>query len=795
MNCDRMLLSEYLDGELPGPTRRRVEAHLLACAECRNVVRQYAELGEALRAPVNPPVPADLAYRFRTRADREQPSFAARLAGLIRVPDLRQSAAFSAVGALAALALVFYSLGLASNPATRLVVVAAYPADGATEVVLDRPIEVQFEGPPGSAAPEVDVRIEPPVRVESRLEGNRLVLRPIEPLKPETKYVVKIEPKKQAPIALAPAAAPVTLNFSTGAVAAATLQPTATSPAPTIPPAPAAPAAVAAATAPSTPAETAATAARLPTRQPTALATPSPVPPVVSAAPAVAAAVPTPCERAPGKGFALLVRQDPEAAQRLGCAISDEVVREGIEQVFQGGAMVLLADRKEIHALFAGGKWASFPNDYLPGPSPTPTSATRRVPVRAFGQLWQDRLDVRGPLGTPLAAETQRRLFVQSFARGLVIGDGASTAFALYHGGVWAGNAPTVSPVVSAPVATDTPTPRATATASPTPSATSAPTPPANGTPTPTVGTTSTPSPTATTGGTIVPGTATLTPAPTASATQTPRSSVTPLIPIPSIPPIATYFPTPTATSGRPGGSATPTPLASATASPTAAATAKASPTGSSAPTATGSPSPTAAPGLTLTPTPTPSIPAPTAASGPSLTATPSASSPPATSQSARCDLPVAQRFAAAHAANPGLHARLSCAIAPERSARAVEATFDKGYVYWQMDQRQIYVLYADGKWAIHREGSAEQDFPRPTETERPSAAAASAISRVGGSAKEALARLGEPTATERTSVASIQPFERGLMIRSGDERTYVLFADGTWEMQPDEPAEEDRSG
>ena len=137
-----------------------------------------------------------------------------------------------------------------------------------------------------------------------------------------------------------------------------------------------------------------------------------------------------------------------------------------------------------------------------------------------------------------------------------------------------------VTITVSAPAATPGPTP--------TPSLTPAPTP----TPAPTAAPTATP-------------TAAPTPKPTAAPTPTPRPTSTPIIPLPTLPPLPTLIPTPT-----PRVTATPTPRATATpgASPTATQTPGAGSSG--APTLTPSPSagaaatPTPASGASPTPTP-----------------------------------------------------------------------------------------------------------------------------------------------------------------------------------------------
>ncbi len=66
MACDKALLTQaYLDGELDPAATLEIEAHLEACASCRQLVANITELREGLRAvPRHHPLPAGLEARI-----------------------------------------------------------------------------------------------------------------------------------------------------------------------------------------------------------------------------------------------------------------------------------------------------------------------------------------------------------------------------------------------------------------------------------------------------------------------------------------------------------------------------------------------------------------------------------------------------------------------------------------------------------------------------------------------------------------------------------------------------------
>lgn len=71
MACDKALLTQaYLDGELDPAATLEIEAHLEACASCRQLVANITELREGLRAvPRHHPLPAGLEARILIALD------------------------------------------------------------------------------------------------------------------------------------------------------------------------------------------------------------------------------------------------------------------------------------------------------------------------------------------------------------------------------------------------------------------------------------------------------------------------------------------------------------------------------------------------------------------------------------------------------------------------------------------------------------------------------------------------------------------------------------------------------
>lgn len=101
-SCKQNLIAAYIDGELDSKERLLVERHLVDCEQCQQDLRAYqmfvCELDAALM-PVNVPVPSDFSRQIAVRA-------ASDMSGIRSTSENKKAAAFCAVLALAALALL-----------------------------------------------------------------------------------------------------------------------------------------------------------------------------------------------------------------------------------------------------------------------------------------------------------------------------------------------------------------------------------------------------------------------------------------------------------------------------------------------------------------------------------------------------------------------------------------------------------------------------------------------------------------------------------------------------------------
>lgn len=109
----------------------------------------------------------------------------------------------------------------------------------------------------------------------------------------------------------------------------------------------------------------------------------------------------------------------------LGCPITPgEAAISTAYAPFEGGQMLWRGDTDAIYVLTHDGRWASYPNEWREGdpeytcgrPDPTLT------PVRGFGRVWCDHVEVREALGAPSAEEIgDNASAVQDFGNGTIL--------------------------------------------------------------------------------------------------------------------------------------------------------------------------------------------------------------------------------------------------------------------------------------------------------------------------------------------------------------------------------------
>jgi hypothetical protein len=106
---------------------------------------------------------------------------------------------------------------------------------------------------------------------------------------------------------------------------------------------------------------------------------------------------------------------------------------------------------------------------------------------------------------------------------------------------------------------------------------------------------------------------------------------------------------------------------------------------------------------------------------------------------------------------------------------------FQSGRMIWRSNNRQIYVLYNNGRWAAYndtwREGQAEfacgtaQSPPTPKR----------GFGKVWCNNSDVRQGMGDATNAEWGDTSTIQDFTGGLIISLNSGRTYIFYDDGTW--------------
>ena len=193
---------------------------------------------------------------------------------------------------------------------------------------------------------------------------------------------------------------------------------------------------------------------------------------------------------------------------------------------------------------------------------------------------------------------------------------------------------------------------------------------------------------------------------------------------------------------------------------------------------ASGAPSPTQV--LPAAPTATPTliaIPGPTA----SPVGAPSPTGAPA--PVAECRTRPVRSFGKIYSENPNVARLVGCPLEQEKGVFVAEQFFQKGYMFWRNDTRQIYVMMNDGRWSVYSDTWNEGD-PSPTSTPPPPAGLVEPVrgfGKVWREQKGVRDGLGWATERERGFDGSVQPFERGAMLLSDRRFIFVLSTDGTW--------------
>jgi serine/threonine protein kinase len=183
--------------------------------------------------------------------------------------------------------------------------------------------------------------------------------------------------------------------------------------------------------------------------------------------------------------------------------------------------------------------------------------------------------------------------------------------------------------------------------------------------------------------------------------------------------------------------------------------------------------SPSASPTSTLPPTPSASP-----------TPSPSPIPPPPTFTPIRCPQPAGAIFADWLASDASLAAQIGCPRAPVVQAAGAWEPFEGGQMLWREDLRRIYVLHQAGSWRMYDDNWQEGDLVWDTDLVPP-AGLYQPVRGFGLTWREEAGvhdALGWATAEESSFSATLQPFERAVLIADDvTPRFWALLSDGTW--------------
>lgn len=214
-------------------------------------------------------------------------------------------------------------------------------------------------------------------------------------------------------------------------------------------------------------------------------------------------------------------------------------------------------------------------------------------------------------------------------------------------------------------------------------------------------------------------------------------------------------------------------------------------------PTPTGTPTSTAIPTPVLstdTPAPTPTwtpTPIPTWTPTPTPTATRKVMTTPtkAVTQAISCSFKPSDTF---HKIWQAEQSRLGCAL-DEVKVWTAEELFQRGFMFWREDTRQIYVLAAGGTWQVFHDTWTED---QPLYSCPDVAPSQSPPTPLRGFGKVWCERLGGPNAAIGWATQQEEGFaddrwvdcQHGTMLRSGQWGElwgiFVLYGDGTWQLK-----------
>lgn len=183
----------------------------------------------------------------------------------------------------------------------------------------------------------------------------------------------------------------------------------------------------------------------------------------------------------------------------------------------------------------------------------------------------------------------------------------------------------------------------------------------------------------------------------------------------------------------------------------------------------------------TSTPPPSPTpTPPPTASPVPTRPPTPSPPPSPTPTATPACPA-VGGPFAALWRQHQN---RLGCAVNPAHTSWMAWQRFERGQMFWREDNDRIAVLYSTGSWTLYRdiwvEGEPEYSCLDVAPGQCPPTPKRG-FGKIWCTYAVVRQGLGWALECERGFHGTVQDFDRGTILQTDTQETYLMFNDGSW--------------
>lgn len=187
MKCSKELISQYYDGELAHDRSLEIESHLQECETCASHLEDYRRISREIKAMPRYFAPTDLrrAVMAEARASTQPRRRWVLVSSLVD---------FTALIA-ASISLFFLLSGVFQYMDTQkgVTVTGSFPQNKASNVAPDASLQVKFSKPLDGDAVSRAVKIEPSVQAAVKVDGENLIIEPVEPLQSGTSYTLTLD--------------------------------------------------------------------------------------------------------------------------------------------------------------------------------------------------------------------------------------------------------------------------------------------------------------------------------------------------------------------------------------------------------------------------------------------------------------------------------------------------------------------------------------------------------------------------------------------------------------------------